>query len=86
MIKKIKEAWKKHKQKKKPVIFLSVFSYEPIMGVHFQQIVKLLQTYGRKHDVEFAVFNNTIVKPIEKDQLKQMFDLIYEKNYGKRKQ
>jgi len=89
MIKKIKDAWNKRKKKKIPVIFLSVFSYEPIDSEHFMQIKDMLGKYGKKHNIEFALFSNTLVKPIERKELKELFDFVYkhkvEENHGKRR-
>jgi wyosine [tRNA(Phe)-imidazoG37] synthetase (radical SAM superfamily) len=85
MFEKIKKKIKEAKNKKRPVIFLSIFSNEPICYNHMNEIVSVLRDYGNKNGIEFAVFNNTIVKPIEREQLKELFDYIYKTKFEERR-
>lgn len=85
MFEKIKKKIKEAKNKKRPVIFLSIFSNEPICYNHMNQIVSVLRDYGNKNGIEFAVFNNTIVKPIEPEQLRELFEFVYKTKFGEKK-
>ena len=36
-----------------------------------------MSIYCKKHDIEFALFNNALVRPISKGELKQLFEQVY---------
>jgi hypothetical protein len=81
LIRNLKEAVKKTINQNKPVVFISEFSYEPVSGEHFKNIIDTLSKYGKEHGIDIAVFNNTLVAPVEREQLKALFDVVYKNKF-----
>jgi len=66
------------RKKKNPVIFLSLYTDNPMGADHFGRIKDMLNKYSKENKVDFAVFNNTLVKPIPKEELKQLIRWVIE--------
>lgn len=86
MITKIKEKISNWRKKQRPVLFLSIFSYDPISYEHITQIKKIMSRYCEQHNIEFGLFNNALVRPISKQELKQLFEQVYDFKFRKKEE
>jgi hypothetical protein len=73
------------KKRKNPVIFLSIYTDNPIGAQHFGRIKEMLDKYSKENKVDFAIFNNTLVKPIPVEDLKELIRVVVEDEKKKEK-
>ena len=82
MFKELKKRIRNKISRKPRVVFISIFSFDGLPAEHWENIFNMLRKYGKKNKLEFAVIGNSLVRPLDKSEIRELFDTVYKNAKG----